>query len=93
MEETPEEPAVVEETPVQEEASGDLLTSAAVTDEQATVEEAKKSYGSMLTGWFSAIVPQQIIKKEYLIYGLAGLSALLLGVYLFISRRGSAEPK
>ncbi|MEK6968918.1 MAG: S8 family serine peptidase [Nanoarchaeota archaeon] len=93
VEETPEEPAVVEETPVQEEASGDLLTSAAVTDEQATVEEAKKSYGSMLTGWFSAIVPQQIIKKEYLIYGLAGLSALLLGVYLFISRRGSAEPK
>lgn len=93
VEETPEEPAVVEETPVQEEASGDLLTGATVTDEQPTVEEAKKSYGSMLTGWFSVIVPQQIIKKEYLIYGLVGLSVLLFGVYLFISRRGSAESK
>ncbi len=76
---------------VQEEANTLELTNTPESGEQAAAEEVKKGYGSMLTGWFSAIVPAQIIKKEYLIYGLVGLSVLLFGIYLFISRRGSTE--
>ncbi len=44
-------------------------------------------FGSLITGLFSAIIPDDINPKEYVLFGLVLLTALLLVAYVLVSRR------
>lgn len=48
---------------------------------------AETGFGSLITGLFSAIIPDKANTKEYVLFGLVLLTALLLVAYIVVSRR------
>ncbi|MEK6900462.1 MAG: Ig-like domain-containing protein, partial [Nanoarchaeota archaeon] len=67
------------------------LVAADTADISAEVKES--GFGSMITGLFSAIIPDEANTKEYVLFALVGLASLLLVAYMVVSRRDKEVAK
>ena len=47
----------------------------------------ERGFGSLITGLFSAVIPDEIYAKEYVLFGLIMLTVLLLIAYVIVSRK------